>query len=41
VAVLECTSKSLLPKKYRDIDRSDLIRQTNELLALSRKTSEG
>ena len=41
VAVLECTSKSLLPKKYRDMDRSELIRQTNELLALSRKTSEG
>jgi len=41
VAVLECTSKSLLPKKYRDIDRSELIRQTNELFGLSRKTSEG
>ncbi len=40
VAVLECTSKSLLPKKYRDIDRSELIRQTNELLALSRKTPD-
>jgi hypothetical protein len=39
--VLECTSKSLLPKKYRDIDRGELIRQTNQLFALSRKTSEG
>ena len=38
VAVLECTSKSLLPTKYRDIDRSELIRQTNALFALSRKT---
>src|SRR5271166_1198463 len=40
VAVLECTSKSLLPKKYRDMDRSELIRQTNQLQALSRKTSD-
>src|ERR1700723_2922862 len=40
VAVLECTSKSLLPKKYRDMDRGDLIRQCNELMALSRKTSD-
>jgi hypothetical protein len=38
--VLECTSKSLLPKKYRDLDRGDLIRQCNELMALSRKTSD-
>ena len=41
VAVLECTSKSLLPKQYRDIDRSDLIRRTNELMASSRQTSRG
>jgi len=40
VAVLECTSKSLLPQKYRDVDRADLIRQTNDLLALSRKSSD-
>src|SRR5271165_6277154 len=40
VAVLECTSKSLLPKKYRDMDRGDLIRQTNELMALARKPSD-
>src|SRR4030095_15873976 len=25
VAVLECTSKSLLPQKYRDVERSELI----------------
>jgi AAA+ superfamily predicted ATPase len=41
VAVLECTSKSLLPKQYRDIERSELIRRTNELLASSRRGSEG
>ena len=40
VAVLECTSKSLLPKQYRDIERSELIRRANELHALSRSTSE-
>jgi hypothetical protein len=40
VAVLECTSKSLLPKKYQDMDRGDLIRQSNELMALSRKTPD-
>jgi hypothetical protein len=38
VAVLECTSKSLLPKQYRDLDRSELIRRTNELMAASRRT---
>jgi AAA+ superfamily predicted ATPase len=36
VAVLECTSKSLLPKQYRDVERSEIIRRANELLALSR-----
>jgi AAA+ superfamily predicted ATPase len=36
VAVLECTSKSLLPESYRDLDRGELIRRTNELAALSR-----
>jgi hypothetical protein len=41
VAVLECTSKSLLPKQYRDMERSELIRKANELLALSRATTEG
>ena len=37
VAVLECTSKSLLPNQYRDMDRAELIRRTNELLATSRR----
>jgi AAA+ superfamily predicted ATPase len=41
VAVLECTSRSLLPKQYRDVERGELIRRANELLALSRTTSEG
>lgn len=41
VAVLECTSKSLLPKQYRDMERSELIRRTNELMASSRRLSEG
>ncbi|MGH9532637.1 MAG: ATP-binding protein, partial [Terriglobales bacterium] len=36
VAVLECTSKSLLPEHYRDLDRGELLRRTNELAALSR-----
>jgi len=38
VAVLECTSRSLLPKQYRDMDRSELIRRANELLLASRTT---
>jgi SpoVK/Ycf46/Vps4 family AAA+-type ATPase len=37
VAVLECTSKSLLPEKYRNMDRAELIRRTNELAALTRQ----
>jgi AAA+ superfamily predicted ATPase len=41
VAVLECTSKSLLPNKYRDADRSELIRRANELLVLTRQSGEG
>jgi AAA+ superfamily predicted ATPase len=41
VAVLECTSRSLLPAKYRDADRSEMIRRVNELLALSRQSGEG
>jgi AAA+ superfamily predicted ATPase len=41
VAVLECTSRSLLPKKYRDADRSELTRRANELLMLSRESGEG
>lgn len=41
VAVLECTSKSLLPQKYRDIERSELIRRANELMASSRQILQG
>lgn len=37
VAVLECTSKSLLPQKYRTIDRAEAIRRANELALLSRQ----
>jgi AAA+ superfamily predicted ATPase len=40
VAVLECTSKSLLPKQYRDADRAELIRRVNELQLLSRQSGE-
>jgi hypothetical protein len=36
-AVMECTSKALLPEKYRNMDRAEIIRRTNELAALSRK----
>jgi SpoVK/Ycf46/Vps4 family AAA+-type ATPase len=36
VAVLECTSKSLLPEKYRQMNRSEVIRRANELAALVR-----
>ena len=36
VAVLECTSKSLLPEKYRDMDRGEILRRVSELAALSR-----
>jgi AAA+ superfamily predicted ATPase len=41
VAVLECTSRSLLPQKYRDIERNELIRRTNELLVSSRQVFQG
>jgi SpoVK/Ycf46/Vps4 family AAA+-type ATPase len=37
VAVLECTSKSLLPEKYRTMDRGELIQRTNELSMLTRR----
>lgn len=36
-AVLECTSRSLLPEKYRKMDRSELVRRKNELAALVRE----
>jgi len=35
-AVLECTSRSLLPDEYREMDRGEIIRRTNELAALTR-----
>jgi SpoVK/Ycf46/Vps4 family AAA+-type ATPase len=41
VAVLECTSKSLLPKQYREQNRAELIARANQLLAVSRHVSEG
>ncbi|MCC6857602.1 MAG: ATP-binding protein [Bryobacterales bacterium] len=36
-AVLECTSRALLPEKYRDADRAELVRRANELAWLVRK----
>ncbi|HEX3746829.1 MAG TPA: AAA family ATPase [Bryobacteraceae bacterium] len=35
-AVLECTSKSLLPEEYRAMDRGEIIRRTKQLAALAR-----
>jgi hypothetical protein len=32
--VQECTRRSLLPDKYRNLDRAELIRRANELAAL-------
>ena len=34
VAVLECTSKEMLPKKYQKIQRSDLVAEIQELKQL-------
>ena len=36
VAVLECTSKSLLPEEYREMDRGEILRRVGELTAVSR-----
>jgi SpoVK/Ycf46/Vps4 family AAA+-type ATPase len=36
VAVLECTSKSLLPEKYQRMDRAEATRRAGELAALGR-----
>jgi AAA+ superfamily predicted ATPase len=36
-AVLECTSRSLLPARYRDIDRADIVRRAQELKLLGRE----
>jgi AAA+ superfamily predicted ATPase len=37
VAVLECTSRKLLPQRYRDMDRSEVVRRAQELTALVRE----
>jgi hypothetical protein len=37
VAVLECTSRSLLPEKYKKMERAEVIRRVNELAALTRQ----
>ena len=34
VAVLECTSRTLLPEKYRSVDRSEVVRRVTELKML-------
>ncbi len=36
-AVLECTSRSLLPERYRDMERAEVIRRASELAALVRQ----
>jgi SpoVK/Ycf46/Vps4 family AAA+-type ATPase len=36
VAFLECTSKSLLPEKYRGMDRGEATRRAAELTAFGR-----
>ncbi len=36
-AVLECTSRSLLPEKYRTMDRGEIARRAKELALLSRE----
>ena len=35
-AVLECTSRSLLPEKYRRLDRAEILRRAAELRLLTR-----
>jgi SpoVK/Ycf46/Vps4 family AAA+-type ATPase len=35
-AILECTSKALLPAKYREMDRAEIVRRRRELALLSR-----
>src|SRR5207247_5788904 len=34
-AVLECTSRSLLPEKYRNMDRGEITRRVGELTAIA------
>jgi hypothetical protein len=33
-AVMECTSRSMLPSKYRDLDREAVVRRIEELKRL-------
>jgi SpoVK/Ycf46/Vps4 family AAA+-type ATPase len=35
-AVLECTSRNMLPDKYRNMDREDMVRRVEELKLLVR-----
>lgn len=35
-AVLECTSRNLLPERYRNVDRGEIARRANRLAALER-----
>lgn len=37
VAVLECTSRSLLPEEYQKMDRGEIQRRVAELTALARQ----
>jgi hypothetical protein len=34
VAILECTSKEMIPKKFRDYTRARMIKEIQELKAL-------
>ena len=36
-AVLECTSRSLLPPKFREMDRAEVARRAKELALLNRE----
>ena len=36
VAVMECTSKSLLPEHYRNIDRGEVLQRVAQLSALTK-----
>ena len=39
-AVLECTSRALLPAKYREMDRSDVARRARELMMLQQSSNQ-
>jgi hypothetical protein len=34
VAILECTSKEMIPKRFRDYNRTKLIKEIQEIKAL-------